>query len=146
MLLGEYHHSIDEKNRLVIPSKYRDILINNSIITRGIEKCLYIYPNEEWERIVSKLNTLPFTKKDARSFMRFFYSGATALEFDKSGRINIPSTLISYANIKKECIIIGVNDHLEIWSEELYDKFLSENIDNLENISENLFGGENNAL
>ena len=82
MLMGEFHHTIDEKGRIIIPSKFREELGNNFIITRGLEECLFIYSVENWNKITSKLNSLPFTKRDARSFTRFFLSGATAAEFD----------------------------------------------------------------
>ena len=146
MLLGEYHHNIDDKGRLVIPTKYREELGDEFIIARGIERCLYVYSKVEWEKLVAKLNTLPFTKKDARTFTRSFFSGATVCEFDKSGRINITSPLVSYAGLTKECVIIGVNDRLEIWSEEAFNKFLSDNSEQLEDIAEHLFEGNNEAL
>ena len=146
MLLGEYHHNIDDKGRLVIPTKYREELGDEFIITRGIERCLYVYSKVEWEKLVSKLNTLPFTKKDARTFMRSFFSGATVCEFDKSGRINITSPLVSYAGLAKECVIIGVNDRLEIWSEEAFNKFMDDNSEQLEDIAEHLFEVQNEAL
>ena len=139
MLMGEYHHSIDDKGRIMIPSTFRDVLGNSFIITRGLEGCLFLYSLVEWEKITQKLNKLPFTKKDARSFMRFFLSGATAAEFDKQGRINITSPLISYAELKKECVIIGVGDRLEIWSSEKWNSFYEDNKDNLSNIAEDLF-------
>ena len=94
---------------------------------------------ENWNKITSKLNSLPFTKRDARSFTRFFLSGATAAEFDKQGRINITSPLVSYAELKKECVIIGVGDRLEIWSSEKWNNFYEENKENLSNIAENIF-------
>lgn len=146
MLLGEYHHNIDDKGRLVIPTKYREELGDEFIITRGIERCLYVYSKVEWEKLVSKLNTLPFTKKDARTFMRSFFSGATVCEFDKSGRINITSPLVSYAGLTKECVIIGVNDRLEIWSEEAFNKFMDDNSEQLEDIAEHLFEVQSEAL
>ena len=146
MLLGEYHHNIDDKGRLVIPTKYREELGDEFIITRGIERCLYVYCKVEWEKLVSKLNTVPFTKKDARTFMRSFFSGATVCEFDKSGRINITSPLVSYAGLTKECVIIGVNDRLEIWSEEAFNKFMDDNQEQLEDIAEHLFEVQNEAL
>ena len=146
MLLGEYHHNIDDKGRLVIPTKYREEFGDEFIIARGIERCLYVYSKTEWEKLVAKLNTLPFTKKDARTFTRSFFSGATVCEFDKSGRINITSPLVSYAGLTKECVIIGVNDRLEIWSEDAFSEFLNSNAEQLEDIAENLFEGVNNAL
>ena len=146
MLLGEFHHNIDDKGRLVIPTKFREDLGQEFILTRGIEKCLYVYSKTEWEKLVGKLNTLPFTKKVPRTFTRFFYSGATACEFDKSGRMSITSPLVSYAGLDKECIIIGVNDHLEIWDSKAFEEFMNDNSDIIEDIAENLFDGDKNAL
>ena len=139
MLMGEFHHSIDEKNRLIIPSKFRGDLGSRVIVTRGLEGCLFVYSEAEWSIIVSQLKTLPFTKKDARAFSRFFLSGAIEAEFDKQGRINIPSPLIGYASITKNCVVIGVNDRLEIWAEDSFNKFMSENEDDLSDIAEHLF-------
>ena len=139
MFMGEYHHNIDDKGRIIIPSKFRYELGEKFIITRGIDSCLFVYPKVEWTKIISQLNELSFTKKDVRAFQRFFLSGATECEFDKQGRINITSPLAGYADLTKECVVIGVNDRLEIWSKENFDKFLKENIDNLSDIAENLF-------
>ena len=141
MFMGEYHHNIDEKGRLIIPAKFRDELGTNFVITRGLEKCLYVYSEAEWNLIVAKIKTLPFTKKDVRVFERAFFSGATECEFDRQGRINITSPLVSYADITKECVIIGANDRIEIWSQEGWDKFLDVNSDTLEDIAENIFDG-----
>jgi len=139
MLMGEFHHNIDDKGRLVIPTKYRVEIGESFVITRGLEKCLYAYSLTEWNRLVAKLNELPFNKKDARTFTRTFFSGATVCEFDKSGRINITSPLVSYAGLTKSCVIIGVNDRLEIWDEDTFNSFLSDNAENMEEIAENLF-------
>ncbi len=139
MFMGEYHHNLDEKGRLIIPAKFRDILGSKFIITRGIEKCLYIYSKEDWEKIVSKLNTLPFTKKDARTFIRSFFSGAALIEVDRQGRINITSPLVGHAGLSKECVIIGANNRVEVWDKGQWDKFLNDNAEKLEDIAENLF-------
>ena len=139
MFMGEYHHNIDEKGRLIIPSKFRNDLKDRFIITRGLEKCLYVYALKDWEKIVNKLNALPFTKKDARIFIRSFFSGATECEVDRQGRINITSPLIGHADLNKECVIIGANDRIEIWSKEQWDKFMDVNSEKLEDIAENLF-------
>ncbi len=139
MFMGEFHHNIDEKNRLIIPSKFRNELGSKFILTRGIEKCLLVYSLDEWNNMVNKLKELPFTKKDARTFNRMFLSGATECELDNNGRINIPSYLIDYASIEKECTVIGVNERLEIWSSEKFENFFNENIDNFDEIAENLF-------
>ena len=139
MFMGEYHHNIDDKGRIIIPSKFRYELGEKFIITRGLEKCLFIYSLNEWNSIVSRLKTLPFTKKDARDFIRFFLSGAAECEFDKQGRINITSPLVSYADLNKEIVIIGANDRLEVWSKEGWDKFFANNEDRLADIAEHLF-------
>ena len=146
MLMGEFHHNIDEKNRLIVPSKFRTELGDKFVITRGIEKCLFVYSMNEWENIVSKLKTLPFTRKDSRDFTRFFLSGATICEVDKSGRTCISTPLVSYANLKKECVIIGANDRFEICVLDSWNSFFNTNEENFANIGENLFGGDNNAL
>ena len=139
MFMGEYHHSIDDKGRLIIPAKFRSELGDKFIITRGIENCLFAYPEKRWEEIVHKLESLPFTKKDARNFTRFFLSGATVAEFDKQGRVNITSPLINYASIEKDCVIIGTGDRLEIWSEDAWNNFFNSASINMSDIAENLF-------
>lgn len=139
MFIGEYHHTIDDKGRLIIPTKFRDELGNSFIITRGIENCLYVYSSDSWNSICNKLNSLPFTRKDARNFNRFFMSGATCVELDKQGRVNVTSPLIEYANLLKDCVIIGAGDRLEIWSQEAWDEFFNSSKDNMSDIAENLF-------
>ena len=141
MFMGEYHHSLDEKGRIIIPSKFRDELGESFVLTRGLENCLFVYAMNEWNKIVDNLKKLPFTKKDARNFTRFFLSGATVVELDKQGRINISSPLVNYADLEKECIIVGVNDRLEIWSKDKWENFFNENSENLSDIAENLFTG-----
>lgn len=145
MLIGEYRHNIDDKGRITIPSKFREEIGMKFVVTRGLDGCLFVYSMDEWNKIVSKLQTLPFTKKDARTFMRFFLSGATVCEFDKQGRINLTNSLILYAGIQKECTIIGVNDRLEIWASEKLDAIIEENELNFSAIAENLFEGDFNA-
>ncbi len=139
MFIGEYHHTIDDKGRLIIPTKFRDELGNSFIITRGIENCLYVYSNSNWSNICDKLNSLPFTRKDARSFNRFFMSGATCVELDKQGRVNVTSPLIDYAGLIKECVIIGAGDRIEIWSQDAWNEFFNSSRDNMSSIAENLF-------
>ena len=139
MMIGEYHHNIDEKGRLIIPSKFRIELGEKFIVTRGMEKCLFVYPMKDWNNMISELNKLSFTKKDYRTFMRMLLSGATECELDKSGRVNISNPLKSYASLEKECVIIGVNDRLEIWSENGFEDFFNSNIENYSDIAENLF-------
>lgn len=136
MFMGEYNHTIDDKGRLIIPSKLRNDLGNNFIVTRGLEECLFIYSNSEWNNIINKYKNLPDTK-EKRKFMRIFLSGATICEYDRQGRINIPSSLIEYASLKRDCVIVGVLDRLEIWSKELWSEFI-DSADNLSNISDSL--------
>ncbi len=145
MFMGEYHHNIDEKGRIVLPGKFRENR-TKIVVTRGLEKCLYLYTMEDWEKVVNKLNELPFTKKDARTFMRSFFAGASVCEFDKMGRINITSPLVSYASLTKECVVIGVNDRIEIWDKDLFESFMDDNSSKLEEIAENLFEVSSEAL
>ena len=126
MFMGEFHHNIDDKARLVMPSKFREELGDSFVITRGLEGCLFVYSKDEWQTLVDKLKRLPFTKKDARAFLRFFLSGAQECSFDKQGRIAVPSPLVNYANLKKECVVIGVNDRLEIWSEDAFNSYFND--------------------
>ena len=142
MLMGEYHHNIDEKNRLIIPSKFRNEIGDEFVITRGLEKCLFVYSKNEWNKIVKKLSTLPFTKKDSRNFVRFFMSGATLCMLDKSGRTSITSPLVHYAGLTHDCVIIGANDRLEIWDSNEWENFFNTNEENFADIAENLFEGE----
>ena len=139
MFIGEYHHSIDSKGRIIIPAKFREELGNSFIVTRGIENCLFVYSIDNWNKICDKLNSLPFTKKDARNFIRFFMSGATEVELDNQGRVNISSVLVNYANIIKECVVIGTGDRLEIWAMESWNDFFNSTKDSMSDIAENLF-------
>ena len=139
MLMGEFHHNIDDKGRLIIPSKFRSELGESIIITKGLDKCLFVYSLKEWNKITEKISALQFTKKNVRAFERAFIGGASTIEFDKQGRINITSPLVHYANIEKECVIIGVNERLEIWSKEEFEKYMKENEESLEEITEDLF-------
>ena len=138
MFIGEYHHNLDDKGRLTIPSKLRYELKDDFILTRGLDGCLFIYPKDEWENIINKYRELPNTR-DARNFMRFFLSGAVTCEVDKQGRINIPSPLASHAFLKKECVIIGVNERLEVWDKQRWDEFITNNEDNFTDLADKLF-------
>ena len=139
MLSGEYRHNIDEKGRIIVPSKIRGEMGNTIVITRGLDGCLFGYNEKTWNSILEKLNTLPFTKRDARNFTRFMTSGAITLEFDRQGRVNIPSYLNEYANLSKDVVIVGVINRIEIWSRERWDEFMNNNVESLSDISENLF-------
>ncbi|MEH7106868.1 MULTISPECIES: division/cell wall cluster transcriptional repressor MraZ [Bacillaceae] len=140
MFMGEYHHSIDNKGRLIVPSKFRDDLGEMFIITRGLDQCLFGYPLSEWAQIEEKLKGLPLTKKDARAFTRFFFSGATESELDKQGRINIPAPLLQYAKLEKECVILGVSNRIEIWSKQIWEEYFSQSEESFADIAENMIG------
>ena len=142
MFMGEYHHSIDTKGRLIIPSKLRDDLGENFIVTRGLDGCLFLYPKEHWHTIINKYEQLPDTK-DKRQFLRIFLSGATTCEYDKQGRINIPKPLVDYSALQKDCIIIGALEKLEIWSKERWEDFIATNEENMSEIADSLFNSIN---
>ena len=115
MLMGEYQHNIDAKGRLIVPSKFREELGEKFVVTRGMDGCLFGYPLNEWSQLEAKLQEMPLAKKDARTFVRFFYSAATECEIDKQGRINIPANLRTHASLEKGCVVIGVSNRIEIW-------------------------------
>ncbi|MEH7075059.1 division/cell wall cluster transcriptional repressor MraZ [Neobacillus drentensis] len=140
MFMGEYHHSIDNKGRIIVPSKFRDDLGDMFIITRGLDQCLFGYPLSEWALIEEKLKGLPLTKKDARAFTRFFFSGATESELDKQGRINIPAPLLQYAKLEKECVILGVSNRIEIWSKQIWEEYFNQSEESFAEIAENMIG------
>ncbi len=144
MLMGEYQHNIDDKGRLTVPSKFRQELGKKVVITRGLEHSLMLFTEEKFSEMSKSLNALPFTKKDIRNFTRFFLSGATVSEFDKQGRLNINSSLQKHAFLDKECIIIGVGDHLEIWDKTRWQEFYEDSVDAMSDIAENIYLGESN--
>lgn len=124
MFKGEYNHTIDTKGRLIVPAKFRDILGDTFVVTKGLDGCLFVYPNEEWTNIENKFREIPLTTKDARKFSRFFFAGAADCEVDKQGRILIPSVLREFAGLQKEVVLVGVLNRIEIWSKE---RWLGEN-------------------
>lgn len=138
MFMGEYRHTVDSKGRLIIPAKFRDELGPQFVITRGMDGCLFGYPLTEWNNLEEKLRQLPLTKKNARAFVRFFYSAATECEFDKQGRINIPKTLRTHAALNKKCVVVGVSNRFEIWSEERWDEFSDDVEENFDEIAEDM--------
>lgn len=118
MFMGEYNHSIDAKGRLIVPSKFREQLGSEFVVTKGLDGCLFVYSNEEWKHIEEKFREIPLTTKDARKFSRFFFAGAASCEVDKQGRILLPANLREYAGIEKEVVSVGVLSRVEIWSKE----------------------------
>ncbi|EJN56395.1 division/cell wall cluster transcriptional repressor MraZ [Loigolactobacillus coryniformis] len=138
MFMGEFRHSIDQKGRLIIPAKFRDALGAKFIVTRGMDGCLFGYPQAEWQALEGKLRQLPLTKKDARAFVRFFYSAATECTLDKQGRINLPQSLITHAGLTKACVLIGVSSRIEIWDAERWATSSAEIAENFDSIAENM--------
>jgi MraZ protein len=135
MLLGEYRHNVDVKGRVSVPSKFREDLGQSFVVTKGLDNCLFMYSKAEWETFEEKLKQLPLTNADARTFIRFFFAGATEVEVDKQGRINIPQVLRDYAGIKKDVVIAGVATRAEIWDSEAWDKYTSSEALNVSNIA-----------
>ncbi|CAJ1314274.1 division/cell wall cluster transcriptional repressor MraZ [Paenibacillus sp. PK4536] len=138
MFMGEFQHSIDEKGRIIIPAKFRELLGTSFVVTRGLDHCLFVYPMEEWSLLEQKLKSLPLMKADARAFSRFFFSGATEVEWDKQGRINLPGNLRQYAKLEKECVIIGVSNRVEIWSKETWSEYYDHSEQSFNEIAEKL--------
>ena len=130
MLLGEYNHSIDEKSRVIVPSKFRDDLGSTFVVTKGFDKCLFAFSITEWQNFEAQLRALPLSNENARKYVRYFTAGATECQVDKQGRILIPANLKEHAGLKKELVITGVSTRAEIWDKETWDKYTSaENID-----------------
>ena len=125
MLLGEYRHNVDAKGRVSVPSKFRGYWGQSFVVTKGLDNCLYLYSKDEWKKFEDKLKNLPITSQEARSFVRFFFAGASECEVDKQGRINIPQNLREYARIQKDVVIVGVSTRAEIWNSENWDKYTS---------------------
>ncbi|EFM12810.1 MraZ protein [Paenibacillus curdlanolyticus YK9] len=138
MFMGEHQHSIDDKGRLIIPSKFRESLGDTFIVTRGLDNCLFVYPRNEWSVLEQKLKALPLMKSDARAITRFFFSGATECELDKQGRVNLPKHLCEYAKLDKECVVLGVSSRVEIWSKETWAGYYEQSEEAFNEIAEKL--------
>ncbi|MGP4068210.1 MULTISPECIES: division/cell wall cluster transcriptional repressor MraZ [unclassified Halobacillus] len=138
MFMGEFQHNIDTKGRIIVPSKFREDLGETFVLTRGLDQCLFAYPMNEWKLLEEKLKKLPLTKKDARAFTRFFFSGAVECEVDKQGRINIPPPLRKYASLEKECVVIGVSNRIEFWSHEHWETYFEASEESFSEIAENM--------
>jgi len=138
MFMGEYNHTIDAKGRLIVPAKFREILGDNFIVTKGLDGCLFVYPNDEWTRFEEKLKSLPLTNKNARQFTRFFLAGAAACEVDKQGRILLPQVLREFAGLEKEVVMVGVANRVEIWSKERWQECIDSYDDDMDEVAENM--------
>ena len=138
MLTGEFNHNIDAKGRLIIPSKFREILGENYVITKGLDGCLFLYSVAEWEKFEDKLRTLPLVNKDARVFKRFFVGSAVDGSIDKQGRILVSSALRDFARLEKEVVLIGVLDKVEIWDRAEWNKNNAAIENNMEDIASHM--------
>ncbi|MGO1469107.1 MAG: division/cell wall cluster transcriptional repressor MraZ [Tissierella sp.] len=138
MFIGEYNHTLDNKGRITIPSKFRQSLGEDFVITKGLDSCLFIYPKEEWEIFENKLKTLPLTNKDARAFVRFFFAGASECTLDKQGRVLLPPNLRMHSDIEKDAVIIGVSTRIEIWSSSNWKEYTEDDNLSYESIAENM--------
>lgn len=136
MFMGEYNHTIDPKGRLIIPSKFREQLGEEFVLTKGLDGCLSIYPMDEWEILEKQLRSLPLTNKNARIFSRFFVAGAASCELDKQGRILIPATLREFAGLEKDVVLTGNINRIEIWSKQKWSE--NSNYDDMDAIAEQL--------
>jgi MraZ protein len=138
MFIGEYQHIIDEKGRLAIPIKFRSDLAKGAVVTRGLDNCLFIYAQDEWQKLADKLTKLPISKYNTRAFARLMLAGAMDLEIDKQGRIIIPDYLRRFAGLKKEVIVAGLYNRLEVWNEEAWLKYKQGTEKNSGDIAEKL--------
>ncbi|GGC80579.1 transcriptional regulator MraZ [Thalassobacillus devorans] len=138
MFMGEFQHNIDTKGRIIVPAKFREGLGDSFVLTRGLDKCLFAYPMTEWRILEEKLKKLPLTKKDARAFTRFFFSGAVECEVDKQGRVNIAQPLRNFAELEKECVVIGVSNRIEFWAKDKWEDYFEESEESFAEIAENM--------
>lgn len=136
MFMGEYNHSIDPKGRIIVPAKFRESLGDAFVVTQGLDGCLFVYPEEEWQAFEEKLKTLPMANKDARKFVRFFLAGAAQLEVDKQGRILLPATLRKFAGLEKDCALVGVGSRVEIWDKDRWET--STTYDDMDEVAEHM--------
>jgi MraZ protein len=139
MLLGSHEHTIDDKNRLTLPAKYREAFRDGLVVTRGLDGCLFAYRREDWDRLVeSRLAPLDPLSQEARRLQRFFYAGAAEAELDRQGRVMLPAALIEHARLGREVVVAGVRDHLEIWDRDAWRRELAAVEGSAEDVAERL--------
>lgn len=136
MFMGEYNHTIDTKGRLIIPSKFREELGDEFVVTKGLDGCLFVFPEHEWNTFEEKLKSLPLTNKSARQFSRFFVAGAAPCEVDKQGRILLPGTLREFAGLEKDVVLTGMLNRIEIWSKLKWEE--NNTYDDMDDIAEQM--------
>jgi MraZ protein len=138
MFIGEYNHNLDDKGRLAIPAKFRAVLKDGAVVTKGLDNCLFLYTKEQWGKMAEKFAALPISQANARAFARHMLAGAMDVDFDNQGRITLPEYLRQFSALKKKVIIAGLYNHLEIWEEEAWKSYKSEAERNSNQIAEDL--------
>lgn len=138
MFIGEFHHSLDDKGRLSIPAKFRATLAEGAVVTRGLDKTLFLYPKTEWEKLATKIAALPLGQSDTRAFARLMLAGAMECELDKAGRVVLPEYLRGYAALAKNVVVTGLYDRLEIWDEDAWNTYATETAKSGNDIAERL--------
>lgn len=138
MFIGQYRHNLDAKNRIIVPAKFRDGLGEGFVVTKGLDGCLSIYTADRWAEMISRLERIPATKREARQYLRSLTSKAVECSLDNQGRIQLPQFLLATANIQKSCVVVGVADHVEIWPEETWDSYDEEASESFEAVAESL--------
>lgn len=136
MFMSEYNHSIDAKGRVIVPAKFREELGETFVVTQGLDGCLFVFPNSEWQNFEEKLKSLPMANKDARKFVRFFLAGAALVEVDKQGRILLPSVLREFAALEKDVVLVGVGSRVEIWDKNRWEEATS--FDDMDEVAEHM--------
>jgi len=125
VFIGEFHHTLDDKGRLAIPVKFRADLAQGAVVTRGLDRSLFLYPRQAWDKLAAKIAALPLGQSDTRAFARLMLAGAMDAEVDKSGRVTIPEYLRTYAGLNKDVVVTGLYDRLEIWDEKAWTEYSS---------------------
>lgn len=138
MFIGEFNCKMDAKGRITFPAKFREQLTDNFVITRGLDNCINLFTLEKWGEQTKQIENMKYTNKNQRAYSRFILSAATELNFDTQGRINIPQSLIEYSKLEKEIVVTGNIDRIEIWSKDVWNKYLEENLDNIEELADEI--------
>lgn len=138
MFIGEYKHNLDSKGRMAVPAKFRSMLKKGAVVTKGLDNCLFLYPVDKWKEMAQRFAELPVSQSKARAFARHMLAGAAEVEFDGQGRITLPEHLREFAGLKKKAIVAGLYDRLEIWDEEVWNRYKKGAEENSADIAEAL--------
>lgn len=141
MFFGTFTPRLDDKGRLILPAKFREGLGEGLVVTRGQERCLYVWPAEEFAEFTRQLSQAPMTVKGSRDFVRMLFAGASDEQPDKQGRITIPPMLRDYASLGRDCVVIGAMNRIEIWDAAAWERYSTEQESQFSNLSEELFPG-----